>query len=87
MVDKIEMSLDDIIQEQKSSNFNGKNARRQARNPEERKGNFQKNKRGGGGGSFRGGNNRQGGSGGGVQKGGAHGGITRSKYTRVRIQS
>lgn len=81
MVDKIEMSLDDIIQETKSSNFKGKNGR-QAKTPA----NFKNNRRGGGGG-FRGGNNRQGGSGGGVQKGGAQGGITRSKYTRVRIQS
>lgn len=85
MVDKIEMSLDDIIQESKTNN-SGKNGRKDAR----KGGSFKNIRRGGGGqtGGFRGGNNRQGGSGsGGVQKGGSRGGITRSKYTRVRIQN
>lgn len=66
MLDKIEMSLDDIIKTNKTSNFRG-------------------NKRGGGG---RGGNFSKSSPakkfGGGIVKGRGRGGITRSKYTRVR---
>jgi hypothetical protein len=67
MLDKIEMSLDDIIKSNKTSSFK---------------------KRGGGSGNSRGGNpgksspNKK--FGGGIAKGRARGGITRSKYTRVR---
>lgn len=65
MLDKIEMSLDDIIKSNKSSSFKKR-----------------------GGGNSRGGNpgkaspNKK--FGGGIAKGRARGGITRSKYTRVR---
>lgn len=62
MLDKIEMSLEDIIKSNKQSNFKGK-----------RRGGENFNK-----GSI---NKKFGGP---VVKGRARGGITRSKYTRVR---
>lgn len=66
MLDKIEMSLDDIIKTNKKSSFTSK----------QRRGN-------GGGGNFsKASPNKK--FGGAVSKGRARGGITRSKYTRVR---
>lgn len=79
MVDKIDMSLDDIIKSNKGRRKPG-NTRGRGRG-----GNRPGGQRRGGGGGFRGGQNRSGG--GGVMKGrNRGGGITRQKYSRVRIQ-
>lgn len=62
MLDKIEMSLDDIIKTNKKGKFRGNKPSVGKPSP----------------------NKRFGGGGGGIAKGRGRGGITRSKYTRVR---
>lgn len=76
MVDKIEMSLDDIIKSNKTGFGNRRNNRGGAP-----RGNQQNRRRGGASGGAPGFRNR---NSEGVKKGNARGGITRSKYTRVR---
>lgn len=75
MVDKIDMSLDDIIKSSKNKRGTARRGRGVARQGGQRRG----------GGSFRG-TNRSG-TGGSVMRGRNRGGITRSTFTRVRNYS
>lgn len=76
MVDKIDMSLDEIIKANKVGI---------RRNNRPGGGPLNKNRRLKNGGPTRGQGNRNGAAGGGIIKGRNRGGITRSKYTRVSL--